>query len=102
MADEPRTTNTFSMDCPTCGPGTIHFLDGEMVPHGCDYQPPSLVLRCEGEPMPTSPAVTDWRRRRRARDVAATTITALIVAVVTVVVVSPIVWALVEFWRWVL
>lgn len=36
----------FTMDCPNCGPGTIQFENGEMVPHGCDYQPPSLVIEC--------------------------------------------------------
>jgi len=47
---EGFTTNTFTMDCPNCGLGTIHFLDGEMVPHGCDYEPPALVIRCDETP----------------------------------------------------
>lgn len=34
----------FSMDCPNCGPDTIQYVDGEMVPHGCDYVPPSVVI----------------------------------------------------------
>lgn len=37
-------TDNFSMDCPTCGPSTVHFVDGEMVPHGCDYVPPTLII----------------------------------------------------------
>ncbi len=44
MSDQPGVTANFSMDCPTCGPGTIQFLDGEMVPHGCGYQPPGVLL----------------------------------------------------------
>lgn len=43
---EPRVTDTFSMDCPNCGPSTIHYLDGEQVPHGCDYEPPAIVIDC--------------------------------------------------------
>lgn len=46
-ADAQRTTDTFSMDCPTCGPSTVHYLNGEQVPHGCDYVPPSVVIDCE-------------------------------------------------------
>ncbi len=38
----------FTKDCPNCGPGTIHYLNGEMVPHGCDYVPPSLIIDCRG------------------------------------------------------
>jgi hypothetical protein len=43
---EHIATDTFSMDCPNCGPSTIHFLGGEAVPHGCDYVPPSIVIDC--------------------------------------------------------
>jgi hypothetical protein len=96
-----RTTNTFSMDCPSCGPGTVQFLDGEMVPHGCSYEPPSLVLRCEGDPMSSSTLVRG-HRRRRAQDAAATVAACAIALVGTAVVLSPIVWGLISFWRWVL
>ena len=44
-----RTTNCFTMDCPNCGPSTIRFEDGEQVPHGCEYEPPSLVIECGGD-----------------------------------------------------
>ena len=43
-------TDTFSMDCPDCGPATVHFLDGEMVPHSCGYVPPSVAIDCTGGP----------------------------------------------------
>lgn len=46
MDDLPSITDTFTMDCPTCGPSTVHYLDGEKVPHGCDYEPPSIVIDC--------------------------------------------------------
>lgn len=46
---ESRTTDCFTMDCPNCGPDTIRYEDGEMVPHGCGYRPPSLVIECGGE-----------------------------------------------------
>lgn len=36
----------FTMDCPNCGPGTIRYEGGQMVPHGCDYVPPSIVIDC--------------------------------------------------------
>lgn len=43
---KPSVHSSFSMDCPNCGPSTIHFLDGEQVPHGCDYDPPAIVIDC--------------------------------------------------------
>ena len=43
-------TDEFSMDCPRCGPDTVLFVGGEMVPHGCDYIPPSLVIDPEDTP----------------------------------------------------
>lgn len=46
---DPRVTDEFTMDCPNCGPSTIHYLGGEMVPHGCDYEPPSVVIDCTTE-----------------------------------------------------
>jgi hypothetical protein len=95
--DEPFATDTFSMDCPSCGPGTVQFLNGEMVPHGCPYEPPSLVLRCEGEPMPLTP-----RQQQRSRDVAASVATAIIVVLLFAVAATPVLWALITFWRWVL
>lgn len=33
----------FTMDCPTCGPGTIVFKGGQQQPHGCPYKPPSYA-----------------------------------------------------------
>ena len=46
QAGELVATTEFSMDCPSCGPGTVLFTGGEMVPHGCDYVPPSLMIDC--------------------------------------------------------
>lgn len=48
--DEPGITDEFTMDCPTCGPSTVLFVCGEMVPHGCDYEPPSVVIDCSTTP----------------------------------------------------
>lgn len=45
--DAPLVTDNFTMDCPRCGPDTVHFLNGEMVPHGCNYEPPSLIVDYE-------------------------------------------------------
>ena len=43
------TTDCFTMDCPNCGPNAIRFEDGEKVPHGCDHEPPAVVIDCTEE-----------------------------------------------------
>lgn len=40
--------DTFTMDCPNCGPGTISFVKGKRRPHGCSYVVPSMVIHCDG------------------------------------------------------
>lgn len=38
--------DTYVMDCPNCGPGTYRVEEGVRLGCLCDYEPPSLVIRC--------------------------------------------------------
>lgn len=40
---EPTVYADFTMNCPTCGPGTIVFKGGQQQPHACGYEPPTAV-----------------------------------------------------------
>ena len=59
MHRESGITDWFTMGCPTCGPDAIRYEDGEMVPHGCDYVPPSVVVDCSSRPSTTSGSVEE-------------------------------------------
>lgn len=40
--------DSFTMDCPTCGPGTVRVEHGRRLAHPCGYEPPSLVIEIDG------------------------------------------------------